>query len=503
MNRYHAIIILFLIYPQTILATQYSDIYIFGDSLSDTGRVYQAVQLPPSPPYYQGRFSDGPVWVEYLTPQVGLTFKPEINFAWGGAHTDDTNNLDVSHPNQTLGLAEQIENYIKNTESADKQGLYVVWAGANDFNFLSAIAVAEIKTTVDNLIDAVYKLHEHGAQHFLIPNIPDVGDAPFVVAAGLERRTIVSAVIQTLNRYLKARLKLLPFPVMYFDSFTAMKNPEPYGVQVKTLSCLDETVTPPIPCTNPEHYYFWDAIHPATVTHRKIGDEMAQFLQQNPSPVSKPCQTEECHYRELLTETGFYNVILQKYPEAKAGMVGLSIYLMNDSQPLEGFHTGTVLVEQGQLPSFIAFTLSQDEPNGIEIYLYDYLKRVRQLKVSIYRNGDTRLLVDQQTIHLVNPYFKSDGLPAGDYVVSLETLADDPRTYFGMSILASSISRQINMGGILDEAMGETFIAFYSDPGELIISPYFSTAYGNSGAEQPKVTLRTLQGETMKIVSEF
>lgn len=34
-------------------------LYVFGDSLSDTGNTYKATQgiIPPSPPYFQGRFS--------------------------------------------------------------------------------------------------------------------------------------------------------------------------------------------------------------------------------------------------------------------------------------------------------------------------------------------------------------------------------------------------------------------------------------------------------------
>ena len=35
---------------------------MFGDSLSDTGKMYDKMRgyLPSSPPYHQGRFSNGP-----------------------------------------------------------------------------------------------------------------------------------------------------------------------------------------------------------------------------------------------------------------------------------------------------------------------------------------------------------------------------------------------------------------------------------------------------------
>ncbi len=63
----------------------FSRIVMFGDSLSDTGKMYSKMRgyLPSSPPYYQGRFSNGPVWLEQLTQQFpGLTI---ANEAEGGA----------------------------------------------------------------------------------------------------------------------------------------------------------------------------------------------------------------------------------------------------------------------------------------------------------------------------------------------------------------------------------------------------------------------------------
>ncbi len=57
------------------LRPPFSRIVMFGDSLSDTGKMYGKMRgyLPSSPPYYQGRFSNGPVWLERLTqPFPGL-----------------------------------------------------------------------------------------------------------------------------------------------------------------------------------------------------------------------------------------------------------------------------------------------------------------------------------------------------------------------------------------------------------------------------------------------
>jgi phospholipase/lecithinase/hemolysin len=69
--------------PATAVA--FSKIYAFGDSLSDTGNVNQIVQtvtggtasFPPLP-YYNGRFSNGPIWAEKLADKLGISL---INFS--------------------------------------------------------------------------------------------------------------------------------------------------------------------------------------------------------------------------------------------------------------------------------------------------------------------------------------------------------------------------------------------------------------------------------------
>ena len=54
----------------------FHDMIVFGDSLSDSAGNLFALSNdvePPSPPYDNGRFSDGPLWVETLAGFLGLT----------------------------------------------------------------------------------------------------------------------------------------------------------------------------------------------------------------------------------------------------------------------------------------------------------------------------------------------------------------------------------------------------------------------------------------------
>eukprot|EP00124_Ichthyophonus_hoferi_P000388 Ihof_evm27s13 gene=Ihof_evmTU27s13 len=62
----------------------FSQIFSYGDSLSDTGNAYRLTNrlFPPQPPYNAGRFSDGPVWIEYLSDTLHVPF---TSYAFGGA----------------------------------------------------------------------------------------------------------------------------------------------------------------------------------------------------------------------------------------------------------------------------------------------------------------------------------------------------------------------------------------------------------------------------------
>src|SRR4051794_20189218 len=58
----------------------FSAIYAFGDCLTDTHNA------EPVPFYsWQGRYSNGPVWIEYLSTNLNLTYKVPNNYAIGSA----------------------------------------------------------------------------------------------------------------------------------------------------------------------------------------------------------------------------------------------------------------------------------------------------------------------------------------------------------------------------------------------------------------------------------
>lgn len=77
-------------------AGPFSSLVVFGDSLSDVGNIASAtLGIYPGSTYYNDRFSNGPVWVEALSVDLGLgTIQRSTaggnDFAYGGAQTTGT-----------------------------------------------------------------------------------------------------------------------------------------------------------------------------------------------------------------------------------------------------------------------------------------------------------------------------------------------------------------------------------------------------------------------------
>src|ERR1039457_6414154 len=66
-----------------LAAPPFDAIYAFGDSLTDTGN-------EPAEPYlhYDGRWSNGELWVEYLSGRFGFPYNASNNLAHSGAQVN-------------------------------------------------------------------------------------------------------------------------------------------------------------------------------------------------------------------------------------------------------------------------------------------------------------------------------------------------------------------------------------------------------------------------------
>ncbi|GFE67770.1 SGNH/GDSL hydrolase family protein [Chroococcus sp. FPU101] len=273
--------------PFDAQAANFTGIYAFGDSLTDTGNVFN-LSGQPTDPYFNGRASNGQLWIEYLADKLNLPIQPSTpsgtNFAFIGATTGFDNTVNPALP----GLQQEVLGYLNNNPTADPDALYVVWAGANDYlptESTTFTPYTEPTTTVNNLASVVTALATVGAKNILVANLPDLGELPRTNTTSDANR--LNDLTQAHNTLLSQTLSSLLLPAdveittldvnTLFDN--VVNNPARFNFTNVTDRCL--TFIDPTNfdiCSNPNEYLFWDQIHPTTAGHRLIGNLAAQTL---------------------------------------------------------------------------------------------------------------------------------------------------------------------------------------------------------------------------------
>ncbi len=273
-------------------ALDYSAMYVFGDSLSDSGNIFAATSGTPNwaplAPYFDGRFSNGPVWVEALADQLSLSALPSVtggtNYAWGGARAGGG----VGFP-PTLGSQAGI--FLGDVGGvADSDALYVVWGGGND------VLANESANAADDLVATISTLADAGARNFLVPNLPDIGQTPGALGDGTS--ALMTQLTLDHNQALAdglAELSLLSpeLNIVSFDVYAIFQallaDPGSFGISNVDETCwTGDLFGNGTACANPDEYAFWDDIHPTGYTHAVLADEAYAALAPIPVPAALP-----------------------------------------------------------------------------------------------------------------------------------------------------------------------------------------------------------------------
>ena len=272
-------------------AQTYDRLVVFGDSLSDNGNLYAATggTTPVSPPYYQGRFSTGPVFTELLgfnLARVGGNVNGSIDFAYGGARTDD-----LVIPGAPPGMQTQLQMYLGMGGTFDSNDLVSVLGGANNIfparpsagaaaNPLAASApvangaAANINSLVNSVAGA-------GAGTILVTNLPKLSLTPQF--RGTAAAPLADYAVSTFNTALANNLAATAAArpgtnIIMMDLFkigdTIANNPTAFGVSNVTAACI----TPTSVCSNPGDYFYADPVHPTAAGHRALASLANDYL---------------------------------------------------------------------------------------------------------------------------------------------------------------------------------------------------------------------------------
>lgn len=322
-----------LITAVTVNAQSYSNVYVFGDSLSDNGNLNA---IAPEQTYGE-RFSNGPVAAEVLAAGLGVTLTPSYhlaggtsgnNFAIAGAKAIDE---DGNEATPDINLPTQVNSFLQiNNGVAPSDALYLVLIGGNDIRAAREIrsgvifansaeerqairqaANESIRNAVLSQIAQVNKLIAAGASDILVANAPDIGAIPEtdLVVAGLLANTqtkqqqrkanrlpnVSTKLSSKYNRILarqivrterQSGLNLIEYDL--FDYLTdQIDNAMDYGFVNTDDACAymvsQGGVLHP-ECDNhvdATGFLFYDEIHPTTVAHQGAGIEMLRLVTEH------------------------------------------------------------------------------------------------------------------------------------------------------------------------------------------------------------------------------
>jgi len=303
----------FLVSTRVLAFTQ---VFVFGDSLSDDGNVAHRVRdtvgfsYPSSNFNYSDyRFTDDTntspaanlyrgTWDEQLAKTFLSLAVPTnsldggTNYAFGGATTKD-GTQDRTLENNPLPFAggslsvtidnigKQVNDYLA-THMTDPNALYIIWGGGNDlFDDFSAQSVIDTSNRVGGLIQ---RLANAGARNFLVPNVPPLGAVPNSFGdpnrvagldlASLNYRTRLSSVVASVvNGYAANGITIHVYLLdVWMDVVRVLGQPANYGFVNTTVPAQGESGV------NPDTYLFWDDIHPTTGGHHELANQANRLL---------------------------------------------------------------------------------------------------------------------------------------------------------------------------------------------------------------------------------
>lgn len=256
--RLFGVLVFILGFTGSAWGQNFSDVVVFGDSLSDSGN---AGSLQPLPPGSSFTTNPDPVWSEIVAETFGASGGNDLaggpNYAFAGACMSPATPcaFDVAPT-----VTEQITKYFfKSGETADPNALYVIWGGANDVadslgyslkNNPTDLPMAQRLTQEATLAAArvnvaqIRRLHDAGARNVVVLNLPDISKSPYAVNLGQVAQGALTQLVTAYNGILDAGIRESEagiVPINVFALFNEIiENHETYGFTDATGTACGE-----------------------------------------------------------------------------------------------------------------------------------------------------------------------------------------------------------------------------------------------------------------------
>ncbi len=272
----------------------YTDLLVFGDSLSDPGNVFELTGgAYPDETYYANRqFTDGDTWAT----QLGADLASGTNFAYGSATA-------ITNGDIFPDFEAQRTEYFGAGVTLGDNPLTTVWFGGNDLRALltpegaGLDPVELIGGVITEIVTGIGVLPSTGLDDFLVFGLPDLGKIPSVVGTALEAN--VSALTTNFNMALAGALDFYygetsPINVSFFNSqeffLGILENADSFGITNQTDACY----VADNPLTDADEFFFcgddaasyafFDGLHPTETGHTALAGAVRDLVTPVPLP---------------------------------------------------------------------------------------------------------------------------------------------------------------------------------------------------------------------------
>jgi len=281
--------------PAPASAVAINDLFVFGDSYSDTGAFFP--------------LTNGSTAVGYLAKDFGITLttskNPDpgtsgVNFAESGARVFVGPTAPATQPRSLTQQVAEFQSYVTSNQVTfnPSSTLFFLSGGLNDHNLVTS---AQVNAATAAQVATLYSL---GARLFEVALLPSLVPA-FSDSANNLNPGYAALVPQLQALYPDAVFGLSNWGPDYDD---ILKNPSKYGITNTTDPCSNFVTA----CSDPDKHFYYFVVHPSDQAHHFVGNELANEVLALASPVPEPVTW-------AMMLIGFLSVGLTAYRRKQSG----------------------------------------------------------------------------------------------------------------------------------------------------------------------------------------
>jgi len=244
----------------------YTQLYVFGDSYSDSGSGYVDTNGPTAVAFLAQRLGIPFTW--YGDPRYTKT--QGLNFAISGAGSGSGPGRRYPTGEMLgIGMKNQVDQFVAFTKTGDipkfdpATTMFFFAGGLNDRGKPEGYTRTNIEAEIDELYDL-------GARRFTVALLP-TKIPQFATAGTAFNPELAKIPAEELAKHPDIRIANSNWG-LFMDQVIA--NPAQYGITDTTHPCAGRNIhhEDTTPCASPDTHFFYHEGHPSTAVHRAVGD---------------------------------------------------------------------------------------------------------------------------------------------------------------------------------------------------------------------------------------